>query len=73
MCKINCFCNNYIEEAISMCDQIAVLSKRPATIKSIYNISLTVNKERTPLEARKASEFTDYFDVLWKELDIYGG
>lgn len=62
-----------ISEAISMCDQIAVLSKRPATIKSIYNISLTVNKERTPLEARKASEFKDYFDVLWKELDIYGG
>lgn len=62
-----------ISEAISMCDQIAVLSRRPATIKSIYNISLTVNKERTPLEARKASEFKDYFDVLWKELDIYGG
>ena len=62
-----------ISEAISMCDQIAVLSKRPATIKSLYNISLTVNKEKTPLEARKASEFKDYFDALWKELDIYGG
>ena len=27
--------------------------------------------EKTPLSARKAPEFKDYFDVLWKELDIY--
>lgn len=60
-----------ISEAISMCDQIAVLSKRPAMIKSVYNISLTVNGEKTPLASRKAPEFKDYFDVLWKELDVY--
>ncbi|MEG0320313.1 MAG: ABC transporter ATP-binding protein, partial [Niameybacter sp.] len=60
-----------ISEAIAMCDQIAVLSKRPATIKHIYDIELTVDKERTPLVSRKAPEFKDYFDVLWKELDVY--
>nr|WP_301335037.1 ABC transporter ATP-binding protein [Holtiella tumoricola] len=63
-----------ISEAISMCDQIAVLSKRPATVKSLYNISLSVkDKEKTPLVCRKAPEFKDYFDALWKELDVYEG
>ena len=74
MRKINCFRIDYIEEAISMCDQIAVLSKRPATVKSLYNISLSVkDKEKTPLVCRKAPEFKDYFDALWKELDVYEG
>lgn len=60
-----------ISEAISIADQVAVLSKRPATIKNIYNIELTIDGEKTPLLARKAPEFKDYFDKLWKELDIY--
>lgn len=60
-----------ISEAVSMCDQIVVLSKRPATIKAIHDIHLTVEGERTPLTSRKAPEFKDYFDMLWKELDIY--
>ncbi|RXI40951.1 ABC transporter ATP-binding protein [Clostridium tetani] len=60
-----------ISEAISMADYVAVLSKRPSTIKNIHDINLTVNGEKTPLSARKAPEFKDYFDLLWKELDIY--
>lgn len=60
-----------ISEAISMSDSVAVLSKRPAKIKSVYDIKLTVSDERTPLTSRKAPEFKDYFDTLWKELDIY--
>lgn len=54
-----------------MCDQIAVLSKRPATIKCLHEINLTVGGERTPLISRKAPEFKDYFDILWKELGVY--
>lgn len=61
-----------ISEAVSMCDQIVVLSKRPANIKSKHDIHLTVEGERTPLISRKAPEFKDYFDTLWKELDVYG-
>lgn len=61
-----------ISEAISMADTVAVLSKRPATIKGTYDIKLTINGEKTPLAARKAPEFKDYFDKLWKELDING-
>lgn len=61
-----------ISEAISMADSVAVLSKRPATIKNIYPINLTLNnEEKTPLTSRKTPEFKDYFDILWKELDIY--
>ena len=54
-----------------MADQIAVLSKRPASVKSIYDITLTVEGPKTPLTARKAPEFKDYFNILWKELDYH--
>ncbi len=70
-CIINCFRNNYIAEAISMCDQIAVLSARPATIKCVHDIQLTIEQERTPLISRKAPEFKDYFDMLWRELGVH--
>lgn len=60
-----------ISEAISMGDKVAVLSKRPAKIKNTYDIELTLNEEKTPLSARKAPEFKDYFDLLWKDLDVY--
>ncbi|MGL4345241.1 MAG: ABC transporter ATP-binding protein [Cellulosilyticaceae bacterium] len=60
-----------IAEAISMADEVVVLSKRPATVKSQYPIELTIAGEKTPLIARKAPEFKDYFDILWKELAVY--
>lgn len=59
-----------IAEAISMADEVCVLSKRPAHIKKIYDIILTIEGEKSPLSARKAPEFKDYFDALWKELNI---
>lgn len=58
-----------ISEAIAMCDQIIVLTKRPATVKALYPITLTVEGEKTPLRARKAPEFKNYFDKLWEELE----
>ncbi len=58
-----------ISEAIAMADEVSVLSKRPAYVKGSYNICLTVTGERTPLSSRKAPEFKDYFDLLWKELE----
>lgn len=53
-----------------MADEVAVLSKRPATIKNIYDINLTVQNEKTPLASREAPEFKEYFNLIWKELDI---
>lgn len=58
-----------ISEAISMSDKIAVLSKRPATIKSIYTIDLKISGERTPIISRSAENFKNYFNILWKEID----
>ncbi|MEG0906639.1 MAG: ABC transporter ATP-binding protein [Clostridium sp.] len=58
-----------ISEAISMSDKVYILSKRPATIKNIYNINLKTSEKRTPLISRNAENFKDYFNILWKEID----
>ena len=58
-----------ISEAIAMGDKVAVLSKRPSTIKNIYDIDLELGETRTPFKCRKIPVFQTYFDLLWKELD----
>lgn len=60
-----------IGEAISISDKVAVLSRRPATIKNIYDIDIKVEGEKIPIKTRKVPEFQTYFDLLWKELDTY--
>ena len=57
-----------IAEAISMSDRIVVLSKRPCHVKKIYDIVLT--NKKNPIENRKAKEFSDYYNKIWKDLDI---
>ena len=57
-----------IAEAISLGDRVIVLSKRPANIKSIYQINLS-NKSN-PIENRKAKEFSYYYEKIWKDLDV---
>lgn len=59
-----------ISEAISISDRIILLSNRPATIKNIYTVKLSV-ENRTPLTSREALEFRDYFNKIWRELDIH--
>lgn len=58
-----------IAEAISMADRVVVLSKRPSVIKNIVNIELT-NKSN-PIQNRKAKEFSNYYDLIWKEIDYH--
>ncbi len=60
-----------IPEAISMSDRVVVLTKRPAVVKSIYQIKFENLKERTPLECRKQEIFSLYFNDIWKELDVH--
>ena len=55
-----------ISEAISMSNRIAILTRRPATVRCIKNIDLQHIK--TPLKRRECSEFSKYFDSIWKEL-----
>lgn len=59
-----------LAEAISMSDRIIVLTKRPAEIKSMHEISLTCNY-KTPITCREAPEFRLYFNTIWKELDVH--
>jgi NitT/TauT family transport system ATP-binding protein len=57
-----------LSEAISMADQVLVLSKRPSRV--LAQIPITFDMEnRTPLRSRNAPEFKDYFNLIWKELN----
>lgn len=56
-------------EAIATSDRIIVLTKRPAKVKLDAKIEFN-NKEATPFQRRKEAEFNEYFNLLWKELDI---
>ena len=58
-----------ISEAISMSDRVIVLSKRPAIIKNIHKINFNM-ENRTPINCREKTEFTGYFNTLWKELGV---
>ena len=58
-----------ISEAISMSDKVIVLSKRPGRIHSIHNIDFEV-PNRTPINCRENPKFSEYFNILWKELSI---
>ncbi len=59
-----------ISEAISLSDRVIVLSARPARLKKSYPIRLSI-EEYTPMKAREAPEFKDYFNAIWKELDVH--
>ena len=55
-------------EAVSLCERVIVLTKRPCKIKNIYNIEL-VNKS-FPTENRKDPKFSYYYDKIWRDLDV---
>ena len=59
-----------ISEAVSLADRVMVLTKRPATLKNIHEIVLTA-EDKTPMKAREAPEFRNYFNKIWKELDVH--
>lgn len=56
-----------IGEACSIADRVIVLSERPAKVKKIFNIIMT-NKS-SPINNRKCKEFSEYYDMIWKEID----
>lgn len=57
-----------LSEAISMADQILVLSRRPGRVKRLVPIHFAM-EERTPMRSRSAPEFQEYFNLIWKELN----
>lgn len=54
-----------ISEALSMSDRIIILTKRPARVKDIVDISF---QGATPLGKREDSEFGKYFEMIWRNL-----
>lgn len=58
-----------IPESISMSDRVVVLTKRPATVKGIYQMEFS--NAQSPLERRNCPEFSAYFNTIWRELDVH--
>lgn len=58
-----------LSEAITMSDRVIVLTRRPSTVKKIYTIKLT--GKSTPINNRKCPEFNDYYDMIWRDLDVH--
>src|SRR5215813_2714703 len=54
-----------IEEAVMLCDRIAVMSSRPGLIKSI--VSVDVPRPRT-MKSMKDPDFSDCMDKIWNLL-----
>lgn len=58
-----------ISEAISLCDRVVVLSHRPATVKAFYEIQLP--ECLSAFDRRNSPGFSEYFNKIWKELDVH--
>lgn len=58
-----------IGEAISMSNKVIVLTKRPAKVKNIYEIKYS--NRSTPMNNRNSKEFSKYFDLIWRDLDVH--
>ena len=57
-----------LSEAVSLADRVFVLSRRPATVSRIVQVTFPP-KSNTPLQRRNAPEFKNYFNEIWKELN----
>ena len=58
-----------IAEAISMADRVVVLSRRPATVKEVFEIPFS-RHAKSVSEVPAMPEFASYFKRIWGTLDI---
>lgn len=66
--KTALFVTHDIAEAISIADRVVLLTKRPATVKR----SMTIDMPGiTALERRSHPSFREYFNIIWKEMDVH--
>ena len=56
-----------ISEAISVADKIFVLSHRPAKVVASHALRFPENE---PLKRRENKEFSKWFELLWRELNV---
>ena len=59
-----------ISEAISMSDRVIILSNRPAVVKNVLTIDFDM-ENRTPINCRESPKFSNYFDTIWKGLEVH--
>lgn len=57
-----------ISEAISMCSKVIVMSKRPSTIKKVYDINFDFDRT-DPIKSRSSKEFMEYYESIWEDLN----
>ena len=62
-----------IPEGISMADRMLVLSHRPATLAVDFSLDFPDGDGRQlpPLARRNHPNFSTYFNLIWKELDVH--
>ncbi len=56
-----------ISEAISAADRVLVLSARPARVIASHKMDFA---ETSPLKRRESPQFSGWFEILWKELNL---
>ncbi|MDR1539595.1 MAG: ABC transporter ATP-binding protein [Clostridiales bacterium] len=64
--KTAVFVTHDISEAVAASDRVAVLTRRPAKLQAIHQIEFSPG-----FKPREAPEFREYFNLIWKELDIH--
>ena len=57
-----------ISEAISLCDRVAVLTSRPATVRCVLDIDIPAD---STLARRDHPRYAALFKRIWKELDVH--
>ena len=55
-----------VTEAISMCDRVIILSKRPSEVKK--EIEIQLDKTQLPTQRKTDEKFFEYQTQIWKEL-----
>ena len=56
-----------ISEAISLCDRIAMLTPRPASVKNVFEVNIEGD---SPIKRRESKDFSTLFEKIWKELGV---
>ncbi len=60
-----------LSEAIRMADRILILSSRPARLIRDLPLDFSCLEEDTPLSRSNTGVFHEYFNLIWKELNVH--
>jgi NitT/TauT family transport system ATP-binding protein len=55
-----------IAEAISLCDLIVVMTRRPGRVKAVHRIDIA--RPRHVYEIRETDKFAEFYKMIWAEL-----